>query len=247
METAPTSFAEIALYLTHPLALAGFALMLVVGVHRALIASGIISPLSQRSSGAVIRLIVHYGFLLALVSIVLGFALQYFEEHPASSLTSEPAAPFSDEHPDLSGARVAISGNVTRSPIVTGNHNNVTFENIEGISPEQFQKLAERLGVTEAALERFFEILERSEVPHSGKELDRVLGEIATRYKELNEKEQEAVRSGNLRYTSELVGLVSQVRRMPEDNAGQRLNGRLRLNVTRDGEPHIPRGLNEAQ
>jgi hypothetical protein len=54
------------------------------------------------------------------------------------------------------------------------------------VSEERFQRLAEELGVTRAALKNFFHILEQREVPPD--ELDSQLRAIAKRYHELLEK-----------------------------------------------------------
>ena len=56
----------------------------------------------------------------------------------------------------------------------------------EGISPEQFQSLAVELGITQAALTNFFNILEHKDVPLE--EYDNALRKIAKTYKELQEK-----------------------------------------------------------
>lgn len=72
------SFAAIAPYLANPMVLIGFGLLLVFGVHRALIRSGILRPLSARSSSGIVRLILHYGFVLAILLILAGFGLAYW-------------------------------------------------------------------------------------------------------------------------------------------------------------------------
>ena len=51
------------------------------------------------------------------------------------------------------------------SPAVSHAEGNVTFNCPEGIPAEQFQRLAEELGVTKAALTSFFKILEQQRVP----------------------------------------------------------------------------------
>jgi tetratricopeptide (TPR) repeat protein len=55
----------------------------------------------------------------------------------------------------------------------------------QGIPPEQFQRLAEELGVTRAALTSFFTILEQHQVPPE--DLDATLREIAAHYTTLLE------------------------------------------------------------
>ena len=70
-------FANIVPYLTHPLALVGYVLMLFFGIHRALIKAGIIPPLSQRAGSKVVQMLLRYGFVIALLIILLGFGLQF--------------------------------------------------------------------------------------------------------------------------------------------------------------------------
>jgi tetratricopeptide (TPR) repeat protein len=62
----------------------------------------------------------------------------------------------------------------------------------EGIPPDKFQRLAEELGITKAALKSFFKILEEKQVPRE--DLDHTLRRIAQRYNELK-RELEAFRS----------------------------------------------------
>ena len=73
------AFEKIVPYLTHPLVLVGFALLLFFGVHRLLIQSGIIPPLDKKAGSAVVLALLRYGFWIALAVIVLGFGLQFFE------------------------------------------------------------------------------------------------------------------------------------------------------------------------
>jgi tetratricopeptide (TPR) repeat protein len=72
-------FSEYARYLQHPLTLIGFVLLLAFGVHRALLRSGIIPPLSAGGGSRVVQSLLRYGFVIALATIVLGFGLQFFE------------------------------------------------------------------------------------------------------------------------------------------------------------------------
>jgi tetratricopeptide (TPR) repeat protein len=72
-------FAEYARYLQHPLTLIGFVLLLLFGVHRTLLRSGIIPPLEARSGSKIVKLLLRYGFIIALIIIVLGFGLEFFK------------------------------------------------------------------------------------------------------------------------------------------------------------------------
>jgi len=65
-------FSKIAQYLVNPLVLVGFCLFLVFGTYRALLNTGLLTPLSQRQSLTVIRLLLRYGFQTALGLVLLG-------------------------------------------------------------------------------------------------------------------------------------------------------------------------------
>lgn len=81
----PTSsigdFAKVAPYLTNPLVLIGFALLLFFGIHRTLIKSGILPPVSKTSSSTIVRLLLHYGFIVALLLILSGFGLTAWDSY----------------------------------------------------------------------------------------------------------------------------------------------------------------------
>jgi hypothetical protein len=81
MDTSLAAVKEIAPYLEHPLVLVGFVLLLFFGLRRSLLKAGIIPPLSARTGGKVVQLLLRYGFVIALVVIVLGFALQLYRTH----------------------------------------------------------------------------------------------------------------------------------------------------------------------
>ncbi len=73
------AFAQIAPYLTHPLVLAGFALLLCFGLLRAVLKSRVMPTVSQSAGGRALLALLRYGFVLALVVIVLGFALVFYQ------------------------------------------------------------------------------------------------------------------------------------------------------------------------
>jgi hypothetical protein len=105
-------FHDIAPYLTHPLTLIGYVLLLVFGVHRALLRSGLLSQQSQASSGSLLRLLVHYGFVIAVLLILAGFGLEVFKDaatsRPSIPLQSSPTNP---ESPFRTAARNNLSPN----------------------------------------------------------------------------------------------------------------------------------------
>ena len=75
------AFTNLAIYLKDPLVLVGFLLLLFFGIHRTLIKSGIILPLSARAGSKILQILLRYGFLIAIAVIVLGFALAFFRTH----------------------------------------------------------------------------------------------------------------------------------------------------------------------
>jgi hypothetical protein len=70
-------FTQLAPFLGNPLVLVGFVLFLLFGVHRLLIKSKIIPPVPQSAAPAIVKMILRYGFWVALLIIVLGFIYAY--------------------------------------------------------------------------------------------------------------------------------------------------------------------------
>jgi len=84
-------FAEYAQYLQHPLTLVGFVLLLFFGVHRALLRSGVLPPLTESSGSRVVHALLRYGFIIALMIILLGFALEAYKTAHKGSTPEENA------------------------------------------------------------------------------------------------------------------------------------------------------------
>jgi hypothetical protein len=74
-----SAFAKVAPYLTNPLVLAGFVLFLFFAIHRLLIKSGIIPPVSRTQAPEILKLFLSYGFAVAVLIIVGGFGLQAYQ------------------------------------------------------------------------------------------------------------------------------------------------------------------------
>ena len=74
-------FSVVAPYLTNPLVLVGFILFIIFGVHRALLKAKIIPPLTPHTGGKVVQSLLRYGFIIALLVIVLGFALAFYQTY----------------------------------------------------------------------------------------------------------------------------------------------------------------------
>ena len=72
-----SGFAEIAPYLTNPLVLAGFGLFLFFVLLRSLLRSKVMPTVTQRTGGQALLRAINYGFVVALVVIVLGFAFAW--------------------------------------------------------------------------------------------------------------------------------------------------------------------------
>jgi tetratricopeptide (TPR) repeat protein len=78
-------FSEIAPHLANPLVLVGFVLLLFFGIHRTLIKSGILQPISASQSGTVVKILLRYGFLIALLLIVAGFGFAAWKAYLAAA------------------------------------------------------------------------------------------------------------------------------------------------------------------
>jgi hypothetical protein len=80
-------------YATHPLVLVGFVLLLMFGLHRLLVRSGLLPPVQPHESSGIIKQILRYGFVIALSIMVLGFGLAglivYRESQPPQQYTQE--------------------------------------------------------------------------------------------------------------------------------------------------------------
>ncbi|MCW5213357.1 hypothetical protein VU04_10660, partial [Desulfobulbus sp. TB] len=72
-----TGFEKIAPYLTHPLVLLGFGLMLVFKFHGLLLKSGVLPQVSKKDGGDVVKQMLRYGFWLGLALVFTMFLLQF--------------------------------------------------------------------------------------------------------------------------------------------------------------------------
>ena len=68
-------------YLTHPLALIGFVLLLFFNIQGLLIKSKIIR-ISQSDGSVILKVIFRYGFLISITTIILGFSLSFYKKPP---------------------------------------------------------------------------------------------------------------------------------------------------------------------
>ncbi len=84
--------ADILPHLANPLVLVGFVLFLVFGIHRTLINSKILQPVPESDSGGIVRLLLRYGFILAVLLIFLGFAHAAWTAHLEATPTADFAS-----------------------------------------------------------------------------------------------------------------------------------------------------------
>lgn len=75
----PSTFKDIAPFLQHPLVLVGFVILLFFGILTALFKAGILPPLPKRTAGDVVKRVINFGFVIALLVILFGF-LEHLRE-----------------------------------------------------------------------------------------------------------------------------------------------------------------------
>ncbi|MES9902174.1 MAG: tetratricopeptide repeat protein [Sedimenticola sp.] len=75
------SFKNIAKYLSHPLVLVGFVVLLFFKTLHILIESGILPTIAQDDGFIILLDLLRYGFIIGLVTIIAGFGLQFFKVH----------------------------------------------------------------------------------------------------------------------------------------------------------------------
>jgi hypothetical protein len=93
-------------------------LLLFFGIHYTLIRSGILTPVSKAESGKIVRLLLNYGFIVALLLIFLGFGLVAWNSHAQKTGNATTSGP--------------------QSPAVTGDGNQVNYD--QPSQPEQKPK-----------------------------------------------------------------------------------------------------------
>lgn len=84
------SFETIAPFLSNPLVLIGFGVLLFFGVLQVLTRSKILPPLAQRTAGDLLRRFLRYGFTLAILVVSLGFTLEGFKVYRAAPDPPDP-------------------------------------------------------------------------------------------------------------------------------------------------------------
>ena len=111
---------------------------------------------------------------LATISVVIISQRTALKPNPtdAPHITQQTHGP---DSPAIAGVQGDVT--VTRTVHIT---------NIQGISAEEHERLTKELGVTDAALNNLFKILEQQQVPRE--DLDTTLRDIAKKYKTLQEQ-----------------------------------------------------------
>ena len=167
------SITEVIPYLTHPLALVGYVLMLFFSVHRALIKSGIIPPLNQQDGASVVHALLKYGFWIAALIIVAGVTLQYVQNQPDVIQEGEAAAGGTVINQSGSGNTVNINDSRLLLELI----------NQKEKDSAKLATLSHQLGVTESALSGFFTTLEQEQIALD--KLPAALQKIAQRHREM--------------------------------------------------------------
>ena len=76
-----SAFEHIAPFLTQPLVLVGFVLMLVFSIHKQLLKAGIIPKLDKQQGGRIVELLLRYGFFIGVLIMLLGFSWKFYETY----------------------------------------------------------------------------------------------------------------------------------------------------------------------
>ena len=113
------------------------------------------------------------GAVTSILGIPLAIALYFLGQKSTQQTNSQPTI-----QPTVFG-----KNNITALNLGSGT---VNITHIDGIDLKEHQAIAKQLGVTEAALNSFFKILEQRAIPPE--DLDSTLRTIAERYKALDEK-----------------------------------------------------------
>jgi hypothetical protein len=87
LQQSEIDFVKVAPFLTHPLVLCGFTIMLFYGVLKTLIRARILKPIGEASGAVILRLLLNYGFIVAILIVLLGFGLEGYRTWLKSSGT----------------------------------------------------------------------------------------------------------------------------------------------------------------
>jgi hypothetical protein len=85
-------FSELAQHFSDPLVLTGFTLCLLFGTFQVLLRAGLLSRANRRESAGILRLVIHYGFIISVLVALAGFGLAYLRALRFSSTKETPTA-----------------------------------------------------------------------------------------------------------------------------------------------------------
>ena len=80
MEEQPTGISKWIRHLRHPLVLVGFCLFLFFGLLREFLSSDKLSTVVAEESAIILNKLIDYAFVLALITIPLGFILSLYNQ-----------------------------------------------------------------------------------------------------------------------------------------------------------------------
>ena len=92
MDDIIIAFEHIAPFLTQPLVLVGFVLMMVFSIHKQLLKAGILPKLNQQQGSRIVGLLLRYGFILGLLITLLGFGWKFYETYANKEVNTSKQA-----------------------------------------------------------------------------------------------------------------------------------------------------------
>ena len=167
-----------------PLALAGIIVIILYALYKQVLALKLFTRIGADPTSRLLQNVLNKLFWLAIIALILGVT---------SYLLTALFPPSTPSHSSEDGNSRGITAgrdvlvNAPGGVMQTGPGSVVN--QIQGIPPEEYARLAKELGVTQAALESFFKILEQQRVPPE--DLDSKLREIAASYKRLQAQLQQ--------------------------------------------------------
>ena len=116
-------FSKIVAYLIHPLVLVGFVVLLFFGVLKLLIIYQIIPQVYKTDAPTIVKILMKYGFIIALITIIVGFGFKAFEI-------------YMNGHPNVEEAIRLINFQATPGTVIIGDKLKLiyTIENTSNIT-----------------------------------------------------------------------------------------------------------------
>ena len=157
------NFGLIAPYLTNPLVLIGFVLLLGFGVLYYLIRSNIIPTVTQRAGGRIVQTFLWGVFVIAVLIIVLGFGLEFYKTHLAAAPSVDANALVSKLFKEAKAAtRAQVQNKALKKQLIEAVEELANLRNQKDAPPGINQAFALlKQGNTKAAEKIFQEIEDR--------------------------------------------------------------------------------------